>query len=97
MEEVNELIRRYGLGKDLEHVIIPIPGKDGRARRCFLLKRRFIRIAYPDGHYIDHPLAKAIEATIRYPELLLSKALDLLQKETDEETFENTNDKEEHR
>ena len=97
MEEVNELIRRYGLEEDLEHVIIPIPGKDGRVRRCFLLKRRFIRIAYPDGHYIDYPLANAIYATIRYPGLLLSKALDLLQKETDKEIFENTNDKEEPR
>ncbi len=101
MEEVNELIKRYGLEEDLEHVIIPIPGpipgKDGRVRRCFLLKRRFIRIAYPDGHYIDHPLAKAIEATIRHPELSLSKALDLIQIEIDKETLENTNDKEERK
>ena len=83
VEEVNELIKRYGLGEDHEHVIIPLPGKNGRTKRCFLLKRRFIRIVYPEGNYIDYPLAEAIEATVKYPELMLSEALYLLHKEAD--------------
>lgn len=81
MEQVNELIKRYGLEEDAEHVIIPLPGKNGSVRRCYLLKRRFIRIVYPEGHYEDYPLAEAIEATVRYPDLLLSEALYLLHKE----------------
>lgn len=81
MEEVDELIRRYGLEEDPEHVIIPLPGKNGGTRRCYLLKRRFIRIVYPEGHSVDYPLPEAIEATVRYPDLLLSEALYLLHKE----------------
>ena len=89
LEEVNELIRRYGLEEDLEHVIIPLPGKNGQSRRrCYLLKRRFIRISYPEGQTVDYPLAEAIEATIRYPDLLLSEALYLLQKEREPDAQE---------
>ncbi|HET6513727.1 MAG TPA: hypothetical protein VFG09_01085 [Thermodesulfovibrionales bacterium] len=83
MEEVNELIKRYGLEEDLEHVIVPLPGKNGTVKRCYLLKRRFMRIVYPEGHYVDYPLAEVIEATVRYPDLLLSEALYLLHKERD--------------
>jgi hypothetical protein len=75
MEAIQELIRRYGLDEDREHVIIPFTGQDGKVKRCFLLKRRFMRIVYPDGQEIDYPLAEVIEATIKYPELLLSEAL----------------------
>lgn len=85
MEEINELIRRYGLSEDPEHVIIPFKGKNSRNRRCFLLKRRFIRIVYPEGHYVDYPLAEAIEATVRYPDLLLSEAIYLMHKEAAEQ------------
>ena len=88
MEEVNELIRRYGLEEDLEYVIIPLPGKNGQSRRCYLLKRRFIRIVYPEGQTVDYPLADAIEATIRYPDLLLSEALYLLHKEREPDAQE---------
>ena len=82
MEEINELIKRHGLEEDLEHVIIPFTGKDGKKKKCYLLKRRFIRIAYPEGHYIDYPLTEAIEATIKYPDRLLSEAIYLLHKES---------------
>lgn len=82
MEEINELIKRYGLEEDKEHVIIPFTGKNGARKRCFLLKRKFIRIMYPENHYIDYPLAEAIEATVKYPELLLSEAIYLMHKET---------------
>ncbi len=81
MEAIDELIRRYGLEEDLEHVIIPLPERNGRIKRCYLLKRRFMRILYPEGHYIDYPLTRVIEAIIRYPDLLLSEALYLLHKE----------------
>jgi len=56
VDEVDELIKRYGLEQDLEHVIIPIHDKDGHTKRCFLLKRRFMRIVYPGEHYVDYPL-----------------------------------------
>jgi len=75
MEEIDELIERYGLEQDEEHVIIPYTGKNGKKNRCYLLKRRYIRIAYSEDHAVDYPLTDAIEATIRYPEILLSEAL----------------------
>jgi hypothetical protein len=84
MEEINELIRHYHLQEDGEYVIIPFTGQDGRKKRCFLLKRRFIRIVFPEGHMVDYPLTEAIEATIRYPDLRLSEAIYLLHKETAE-------------
>lgn len=84
MEEISELIKRYGLEEDLEHVIIPVTADDGRKKRYFLLKRRFMRIVYPGGHFIDFPLEEVIEATVRYPNLLLSEALYLMHKEWDD-------------
>lgn len=83
MEEVNELIRRHGLEEDLEHVIIPVIDSRGHGKRIFLLKRRFMRIMYPEGQYVDYPLSEVIEATVKYPELLLSEALYLMHKESD--------------
>jgi len=50
-------------------------GNDGRKKRCFLLKRRFIRVAFPEGHFIDYPLTEAIEATVKYPDIRLSEAI----------------------
>ncbi len=50
-------------------------------KRCYLLKRKFLRIIYPEGYHVDYPLTEVIEATIRYPEILLSEALYLLHKE----------------
>jgi hypothetical protein len=93
VEEVNELIRHYGLEEDKEHVIIPLPGKNGNVKRCFLLKRRYIRIVYPEGYHVDYPLSEAIEATLRYPELLLSEALYLMHKESGIQKPETTDDK----
>ncbi len=81
MEEIKELIKIYGLQEDSEYVIIPLPDKDGKKRRCFLLKRDFIRILYSEGQYVDYPLADAIEATVRYPDILLSEALSLIYNE----------------
>jgi hypothetical protein len=84
MEEINELIRYYHLEEETEYVIIPFVGSDGRKKRCFLLKRRFIRIVYPEGHFIDYPLTEAIEATVKYPDIRMSEAIGRLQKENAE-------------
>lgn len=80
MEEIEELVRRYHLEEDIEHIIIPLPEKDGHARRCFLLKRHFLNIQFPDGHVSDFPLAEIIEATVKYPELLLSESIHFVHK-----------------
>lgn len=93
MDDIRELIRHYGLDQDDEHIIIPLPEKDGRRRRCFFLKRRYVRIVYPDGHFADETLGFVIEATVRYPELRLTEALYLLHKEMDEHISELFNDK----
>jgi hypothetical protein len=81
--EVMELIRRYGLGEDQEHIIIPVRDEKGKVLRIFLLKRGFMRIMNPEGNYADYPLEEAIEATVRYPSLSLSEALRLLHEELD--------------
>ncbi len=88
MEEINELIRRYDLQEDSEYIIIPFMGQDGRKKRCFLLKRRFIRIVFPEGHLVDYPITEAIEATVKYPDLRLSEAIYLLHKEEAERAEE---------
>jgi hypothetical protein len=81
MEEINELIQRLGLEEDGEHVIIPFVGSDGRHKRMFILKRRFLRIVYPDGYFLDIPLNAAIESIMRHPEMPLSESLPLTHKD----------------
>jgi len=80
VEEIAELVRRYNLEEDIEHIIIPLPDRDGHARRCFLLKRHFLLIQFPDGHLSDFPLSEIIEATVKYPELLLSESIHFVHK-----------------
>ena len=97
MKELDELIERYGLEHDKEHVIITYTDKNGKKNRCYLLKRRYIRIVYSEEHAVDYPLIDAIEATIRYPDILLSEALCLLYRELNMKMPEGThNDKESH-
>ncbi len=97
MEELDELIEHYGLEEDKEHVIIPYTDKNGRQNRCYLLKRRYIRIVYSEEHAVDYPLIDAIEATIRFPDALLSEALYFFYKETNKKMPEGTyTDKESH-
>ena len=93
MEEIDELIKQYGLEEDAEHVIIPFTDKNGRKLRRYLLKRRFIRIVYSEGYYIDYPLADVIKATVQYPELLLSEALYLMDKELNKELPDTVSNK----
>ena len=83
MKDIDELIEHYGLEEDPEHVIVPFLDKNGRPKRRYLLKRRFIRIVYAEGYFIDYPLADVIKATVEYPELLLSEALYRMYKESD--------------
>jgi len=83
MEALKELISHYGLEEDIEHIIIPLPDRNGRKQRCFLLKRRQMRIMHPDGHYTDYPIEEVIEAIMRYPEHPLGEALRLLHEELD--------------
>ncbi len=83
MEEIDELIKQYGLEEDSEYVIIPFTDKKGRQKRRYLLKRRFTRVVYADGYFVDYPFSEVIRATMRYPELLLSEALFLMDQETD--------------
>ncbi len=85
MEDIDELIKNYGLESDAEYVIIPFTSKNGDKKRCFILKRRFIRVTYADGAYVDYPLKEVIEATMKYPELPLSEALYMIEKEKDAE------------
>lgn len=82
MTDIEELIKQHGLEEDAEHVIIPFLDKNGRQKRRFILKRRFIRIIYAEGYFVDYPLADVIKATVQYPELLLSEALYLMYKES---------------
>jgi len=86
-EQIKELIARYDLEEDAENIIIPFSDSSGRVKRCHILKRPFIRIVYPDGHYADYPLADVVEATVRFPEILLSEALQLIY--NDREIHEN--------
>jgi len=83
MKDIDELIEHYGLEEDPEHVIVPFLDRNGRQKRRYLLKRRFIRIVYAEGYFIDYPLADVIKATVEYPELLLSEALYRMYKESD--------------
>lgn len=77
-DDVCEMVRRYGLSENVEYIIIPFRASDGRMKRFFILKRPFIRIVDPYGNFEDYPLAQAVEATVKYPELPLSTALRLL-------------------
>ena len=82
MEEIEELIEQYGLEEDSEHVIIPYTDKEGRQWKCYILKRRYIRIVYSEDRFVDYPLVHVIMATVKYPELLLSEALALFYEES---------------
>ncbi|MBF0559287.1 MAG: hypothetical protein HQL08_10965 [Nitrospirae bacterium] len=93
MEHIKELIARYDLEEDAENVIIPFSDQNGRIKRCHILKRPFIRIVYPDRHYTDYPLGDVIEATVRFPEMLLSQALQLIYNEREEQEHEAEEDK----
>lgn len=90
MDEIQELIRKYGLDEDKEHVIIPCRSADGSAMRCFLLKRRFMRIVFSEDHFHDYPLEEIIEATVLYPAMPLKESILLVHRETETQDEETT-------
>ena len=89
MDEVQELIRKYGLDEDLEHVIIPFRSEDGGMKRCFLLKRRFMRIVFSEGHFHDYPLEEVVEATVLYPCMPLRESILLVHQEPEAQDTED--------
>ena len=84
IKELKELIGEYNLEEDLEHIIVSYTDTRGKKWKCFILKRRYIRIVYSEERFIDYPLAHVIRATIQHPELLLSEALLRFYEETGE-------------
>jgi hypothetical protein len=84
MERIDELVKKFELQDAGEYVIIPFVSADGKRKRTFLLKRRFIRIVRKDGRYIDYPLDEAIEALLNYPDMKLSDALRLMHGDDEE-------------
>lgn len=94
MEEVDELVRQYGLEEDLEYVIIPFTDRKGALKRRFILKRPYIRIVYDSGYFVDYLLQDVIKATVRNPELSLSEALYQMNLETRINADEPDTDKE---
>lgn len=95
MQDLRELINRWGLLEDREHIIVPIRDESGRLSLHYFLKRQFIRIDHHDGRFSDHPIEKALEATIRFPDMPLSRALALIHDETDEEPVAQTDNEQE--
>ena len=95
MEEVDELVRQYGLEEDLEYVIIPFTDGKGALKRRFILKRPYIRIVYDSGYFVDYLLQDVIKATVRNPALSLSEALYRMNMETHIDAGEPDTDKEE--
>jgi hypothetical protein len=83
MEEMEQLVSYYGLEEDPEYIIVPFTDRDGKMKRRFILKRRFVRIVYAEGQFIDYPLGDVIKATVQHPEVPLSEALYLMNKESD--------------
>jgi len=92
MKEIDELIKQYGLEEDAEYVIIPFTDRNGSQKRRYLLKRRFVRIVYDAGYFVDYPLADVIKAAVKYPECLLSEALYLSSQESGAQGEGNLND-----
>ena len=82
MEEIEELIGYYGLEEDPEYIIVPFSDQDGKMKRRFILKRKFIRVVYAEGQFVDYPLGDVIKATVLHPAIPLSEALYLMYKES---------------
>ena len=82
MEDIEQLVSYYGLEEDPEYIIVPFTDRDGKLKRRFILKRRFVRIIYAEGQFIDYPLGDVIKATVQHPDIPLSEALYLMYKES---------------
>jgi len=82
MEAIGQLISSFGLEEDPEYVIVPFTDREGKLGRRFILKRRYVRVVYDEGQYVDYPLSDVIKATVKHPDIPLSEALYLMYKET---------------
>jgi hypothetical protein len=80
-EEIEELISYYGLEEDPEYIIVPFTDRDGKMKRRFILKRKYIRVVYAEGQFVDYPLNDVVKATVLHPDVPLSEALYLMYKE----------------
>lgn len=83
MRDIDELIKQYGLEENEEYVIVPFRDNAGMQKRRYLLKRRFVRIVYTEGYFVDYPLGDILRATIKYPDLPVSEALYRMYKESE--------------
>ncbi len=82
VNDIEELVKGYGLEEDSEYIIVPFTDKEGKRYRRFILKRRFVRVIYGEGYFVDYPIQDVVTATVRNPELPLSEALFLLDQES---------------
>ncbi len=90
IEGIDELIERFGLDEDSEHLIIPVTSESGVSERCFLLKRRFIRIVFGEDHHDDYPLAEVVEAIATYPNRPLRETIHYVHREPEEPREESS-------
>ena len=81
MEEIEDLIKEYGLQEDEEHIIIPYIDSNGQNKRKFILKRQFIRVMYGEDYFIDYPVADIIQSVVKYPDLSIKEALHMMNKD----------------
>lgn len=88
MEEIENLIKEYGLQEDEEYIIIPYTDIEGHNKRKFVLKRQFVRIMYGEDFFVDYPIADVILSIIKYPELSIKDALHMMNKDR-AEVFSN--------
>ncbi len=91
-ENVKEIIDRYGLETDEEYIIIPFTDSGGKRKRCFILKRNYIRVVSKDGFYKDYPLDVILKATLRYPDKPLSESVRLIEIEDNILTRDSVSD-----
>lgn len=92
MEEIENLIKEYGLQEDKEYIIIPYTDSNGHNMRKFILKRQFVRVMYGEDFFIDYPIVDVILSVIKYPTLSIKEALHMMHKDRFEvlsSTFNN--------
>lgn len=83
MDKIRELIEKYGLSEDTEHVIIPYTRSDGEKRRIYLLYRPNMIIKRDRDHSFTVSLDEVIEALVRSPEGNLWDLLQLSARESE--------------
>lgn len=81
MEEIDNLIKEYGLQEDEEYIIIPYIDSNGHNKRKFILKRQVARVMYGEDFFVDYPIVDVILSVIKYPELSIKDALHMMNKD----------------